>query len=97
MIIGKGLGDVVVGAFAQGLDRRLDARVCGNDDAHHLGVEIPNAAQQIESAAATTQVQVENRHIDVLALKDAEGAIRTIGLEYFITLAAEQLSNNRAH
>src|SRR5713101_7053008 len=97
MIVGEGLGDVVVGAFAQGLDRRLDTGVCGDDDAHQFGVEVAHPPQQIEAAATAAQVKVENRQIDFLAIEDSEGACRGVGFKHLVSLAAQQLDDDRAH
>src|ERR1700693_373498 len=97
MIVGERLRDVVVGALAQRLDRGLDTGVGGDDNAHHFGIELVHLAQQVKAAAAATQVEVEDREIDLFALEDAQGGVGGAGLENFVALAAQELHANRAH
>ena len=97
MIVGKRLGDVVVGALVQRLDRRLDAGVSGDDYAHHLGIELAHLAQQIESAAAAGQVKIENREIDFFFFEDVQRDFRRRRLHDLVALAARELHDDRAH
>ena len=97
MVVGERLGDVVVSALVQRLDRRLDAGVGGDDNSHHLGIEVAHLAQQIESAAAAGQVEVENREVDFLFFKNVQRDFRRRRFDDFVALAARELHDDRAH
>ena len=97
MIVGERLGDVIVGALMQRLDRGFDARVGGDDDAHHLGVELAHPAQQIESAAAAGEVEVQDREIDFFLLEDSQRDFSGRRFHDFVAFAARELHDDRTH
>src|SRR5271157_4523729 len=97
MIVGERLGQVVVGALAQGVDRGLDARVRRQNDPHHLGIQVANLAQQVEAAAALAEVDVQDRDVDFLLLEDLQRDFGRVRFDHFVALAAQQLHDYRPH
>ena len=90
MIVGKRLGDVVVSALVQRLDRGFDAGVGGDDYPHHLGVEVAHLAQQVESAAAAGQVKIENREVDFFLFENLQRDLGRRRLDHLVALAAQR-------
>ena len=97
MIIREWLGDVVVGALLQRLHRGFDAGIGGDDDRHHLAVDIAHFFEHVESAAASAQVQIENREVDFLLLENLPCNLTRRCFDNFVAFAAHQIDDDRAH
>ena len=97
MIVSERLGQVVVRALAQRVHGGLHAGVRGQDDPHHLGIEIANPAQQIEAVTAVPEVQIEHRHVDLLLFENRQRHFGGVRLDYLVAVAAQQLRDDRAH
>ena len=97
MIVGERLGDVVVGALLQRLDGGFDAGVGGDDNRHHLAIDIAHFLEDVEAAAAAAQVQVENREVDFLFLENLPRNFARRRLDDFVALAAHQVDDDGTH
>src|SRR5262249_8837360 len=97
MLVGERLGDVVIGALVECLDRRLHARIGGDDDAHQLLVPVAERSEQFDAVAAVGQVEVENRDVDLLALEDVKRELSRRCFEDLVAVAARELHDDRSH
>ena len=70
----RGLGEVVEGAEAHGVDRRLHVGEAGHDDRLQVGVLLADAGEDVDPVGVG-QLEVEEEHVPLRGVERLEGAL----------------------
>ena len=96
VFVDERFGDVVVGAFAQGRDRRVNGRVGGHHDDERFGVNVFDVVEEREAVHAG-HAYVCERDGHVLCGERFEGFLCTRSSGDAVARLFQQARDDRAH